>query len=359
MPIVGLTDNIVEAFPKIGRLRKGAKKTQKDRPGPDLTYFRFTSERPEVEAAFYKAYGKEPRRISVVLPEPTADENFTTSKEEWIGSMTLLHRCDGVHIVRQFNKETGEYENFPPGEGPPCPYSEAGGETRTEKNPGCTNRGRLRVVIPELVAAGYVGTVTFGTGGKHDIRSILAVLKKVESARRQKGLDLAWMPFVLYRAEEEVSSPAWEGETPDKRHKVTKSLVKIVPAENWVKAQIAQVQAGYAPLLASGDVENGGNEYIEVDEETGEILETEEEAPPPFAEDGGSAEEPEAEEAKAADFPEMWAGFSDLAIQDLGYKTRKHVAVTLKENGVWPVSDKDGRCNFTPADGWAVLQGAQ
>ena len=43
MPIKGLTNGEMD-FPEIGRLRKGAPKTQADRPGKDLTYFRFEAD---------------------------------------------------------------------------------------------------------------------------------------------------------------------------------------------------------------------------------------------------------------------------------------------------------------------------
>jgi hypothetical protein len=250
MPIIGLTDNIAPTFPEIGKVRKGAKRSGKG-PGKDLRYFRFTSDRPEVEAAFYAVYPQRPVRINVVLPHDTAGENFTAWQEEWGASITLKHRCDGVHVVRRWNDATGEYEDFPEGEGPPCPYTispEQGGKFRTREVPGCQITGRLTVVIPELVAAGYVGYVTVLTGAKHDVRSILCTLAKMEEERRKSGQTLAWLPFTLERVEEEISSPAWENEPVGKRHKVKKSLLKLTPAEEWVRAQVERARRDYLAL---------------------------------------------------------------------------------------------------------------
>ena len=292
MPIVGLTDNIVPGWQEIGKLRKGKKRTGKG-PGPDLTFFRFTSDRPQVEQAFYAAYPPQPKRINVVLPHDTADENFTAWMEEWGASMVLKHRCDGAHVVRRWNTKTEEYENFPEGEGPPCPYTtppEEGGKFRTEKIPGCQITGRLAVVIPELVAAGYVGYVTVLTGAKHDVRSILATLIKTEEARRERGKTLAWLPFTLERVEQEISSPGWKDDDPGTRRKVKKSLVKLIPAEEWVRAQVEFTRREYMALppppeevrtqatallengrqILHGDVEDAEWDEIEENDSTGD-----------------------------------------------------------------------------------------
>lgn len=280
MPIVGLTDNVSAEFVTVGRLRKGAKKNG-NKPGADLEWFRFTSEIPGIEEAFYAAYPAEPTEVRVVLPAPTTDEVFSAWKEEWGGSLTLKHRCDGVHVVRRWNEKTGEYEDFAPGEGPECPG-------------GCSITARLRLIIPELVAAGYVGEITFVTGSKHDITALLGSIKRIEQERHAAGSTLMWFPCVLKRVSQEVSSPAWEGEPVGKRHKVIKSLVKLFPSEEWVRAQVENTRQTFVALppvikdpeavlkrnhvLLHGDGSdwddfdalNGGV----VDAETGEIIET-------------------------------------------------------------------------------------
>ena len=63
MPIRGVTDNVDASFPQIGTIHKGAARTKEDlarnSPGGDLEGFRFTSDYPEIAAAFAEIYGEE------------------------------------------------------------------------------------------------------------------------------------------------------------------------------------------------------------------------------------------------------------------------------------------------------------
>ena len=79
MPIKNLT-NRQPQFPEIGQLRKGAKKKGKQ-IGRDLDYFRFTSDIPEVQAAFEAEYNGEPRLVNVFLPFMYLDENWQAWQE--------------------------------------------------------------------------------------------------------------------------------------------------------------------------------------------------------------------------------------------------------------------------------------
>ena len=86
MPIKGLTGRQPQ-FPEIGQLRKGAAKPENsNRPGKDLTYFRFTSEIDGVEATFESVYGDEPSMVNVFLPFRSVDENMDAWQEEWVAS---------------------------------------------------------------------------------------------------------------------------------------------------------------------------------------------------------------------------------------------------------------------------------
>lgn len=246
-PIVGLTDVVTPRLPSLGKLRKGAEKPERG-PGRDLEYFRFDGVKPEINDAFEAIYGSAPGALTVYLPFQTADENFATWQEEWAAG-GLVHRCDGrtMNIWR-------EGAGFSRG-AKACPYA-TGEKQRTTKNPGCDEIGRLQVLLPDLIKAGHVGTVTLETHSKHDMLNILGVLKDVEA----RGRDLRGVPFTLYRRQEEVSTPGEDG----KRVTRKKWLVFIEPAAAWVQVRLAIAHAS-AMALPSGDV---------VDGETGEILES-------------------------------------------------------------------------------------
>jgi len=142
MPIKGLTtrNDITPRFRTLGKLRKGGEKTPKGY-GPDLNHFRFTSDVPEIVEAFTAIYGEQPRAVNVYLPYETTEQNFATWKELWAAS-GLQHRCDGETMQIWLGKD-GKYHRDPQ----PCPG-------------GCDEVGRLEVIIPELIAAGFIGTVT-------------------------------------------------------------------------------------------------------------------------------------------------------------------------------------------------------
>lgn len=246
MPIIGMTDNVRPGFPELGRLRKGAKKTRPDRPGEDLEWFRFTTVRPEIAEAFRAVYGEQPRMINVFLPyikaeaEFDGDEaNFSAWMEEWNGAGTLLHRCDGKKVTRWYDAGAGKYRA---GEGKLCPYEDE--KKRTKKTPGCTQVGRLAVVIPELIEAGFVGYVLAETHAKNDIVSLLASLLQIEAECARYGGEMVGVLCRLQRLDEEITTPGWNDEEKanGKRHKTTKSLLKLSPAPEWVRAVRLEAQ---------------------------------------------------------------------------------------------------------------------
>ena len=130
MAIKGLTTRPA-SFPSIGELRKGGVKASEKRPGPDLTYFRFTSTHAGVVDTFTKAFGAQPTRVDVYLPYTTAAENFEAWIEEWVGG-GLKWRGDGETLVI-WQKPTGGYSQEPK----PQPL-------------GGKQVGRLKVIIPQL-----------------------------------------------------------------------------------------------------------------------------------------------------------------------------------------------------------------
>lgn len=216
MPIKGLTDIARPAFPRIGKLRKGGPKGER-RPGEDLKHWRFTSDNQAIEKAFAKAYGHEPQELDVLLPYAAIEDNFSTWKEKWIAG-GLLHRCDG-ETCTVWLTPAGTYSQQPIA----CP-----GE--------CKEVGRLEVILPSLVRAGFVGYVTMETGSLNDIIAIQSALLATKEARGYE--DMRGIMFVLRRVEETISTPGTEG----KRVRRKKWLVKLQPAARWVQAQLEAAQ---------------------------------------------------------------------------------------------------------------------
>lgn len=248
MPIKGLTDraSIKARFPRLGKLRKGDEKPATgNKPGQELPYWRFVTESADVQAAFEAVYGDKPRLVNVYLPYATLEENFETWKEEWKAG-GLVHRCDGETCV--ISRKNGGYSTEPK----PCPG-------------GCQQVGRLTVVIPELVQAGFIGTVTMVTSGTHDLIAIPGVLKGIEDEQERRGLahDLRGIPFSLVRIQEEVSAPGW-GENAGKRVRVKKWNVKIWPHRDMAREMLMSAEPVAA--LAAGHVDFETGEIIEHDE---------------------------------------------------------------------------------------------
>ncbi len=247
MPIKGLTDrvSIKPQFPSLGKLRKGGPKPNPQTPGKELDHWRFTSANEDVVTEFYNVYGKEPRIVNVYLPYAGLEDCFSTWKEKWAAG-GLEHRCDGETC--QIRRTPTGYTTAPA----PCPG-------------GCKEVGRLIVVVPELVQAGHIGTVTMETHGNHDLRAITGVLLAIESEMQRAGQapDLRGVPFSLARVQEEVSTPGW-GENKGKRVRVKKWNVKLWPHRDMAREMLMTGEPVKA--LPAGHI----------DFETGEIIDHEE-----------------------------------------------------------------------------------
>lgn len=244
MPIKNLTDQKA-AFPRLGILRKGAPKPKNgNKPGEDLTYFRFVSDDPDAVRAFYDAYGAEPRRISVYLPFASKDENLETWMEEW-GAGSLKHRCDGETCVL-WQDESGLYHTEPK----PCPG-------------GCKATGRLMVIIPDLKRLAYVQVLTTS---QWDCIELAANLAAAEDAVRHMERDLRGIPFVLSRTPRLVSTPPRDGG--GKRIRAEKWLLHLEPAPSWVALQIEAARRMALPLLevgTNGDITTPDDDVVEAD----------------------------------------------------------------------------------------------
>lgn len=223
MPIKGLTDNVTPRFPRLGKLRKGGEKNAKGQYGPDLDYFRFTSDNPAIVQAFQDAYGEKPVALHVYLPYPGVDTNFATWKEQWAAG-GLVHRCDG-ETCQIWRTSAGTYSQQPK----PCPG-------------GCDEVGRLTVILPELITAGFVGYVTLETHSLHDLMNITATLEAVRQSAQDRPNGLQGIEFVLRRKKERISTPDGKGGRASRE----KWLVSIEPVPSWAQTYLAMASSTLA-----------------------------------------------------------------------------------------------------------------
>lgn len=255
MPIKGLTDKTTPQFPRLGKLRKGAEKSQANRPGAELPHWRFTSEDPDIVRAFTDFYGEAPAEIDVFLPYERLDDNWQTWQEEWV-SGGLVHRCDGQTCVTWL--ENGKYITSDMRQGPPCPG-------------GCKQVGRLALFLTGLARAGFWGHVTMETHSINDLLSIQATLNALAKATD----NLQKIPLILRRVEREISTPG----NGNKRVRRKKYLVELTLLAEWAQRQIMagpmrdQLEGGEEDPSEEEDAPPWSDDVYEdtVDEDTGEI----------------------------------------------------------------------------------------
>jgi hypothetical protein len=238
MAINGLTDKDA-AFPSLGVLRKGEKKTDENKPGKDLTYFRFVSEDDLANQIFFSAYPSEDtmRNINVYLPYKTTQENMIdgTWIEKWIAG-GLVYRSDGEKIVL-WRTPKGGFST----EQKPDPKPEVLEDGK--RADGSLQVGRLTVIIPEL---GRLMTVTVLTTSKWDIINLTRQLRSYEALEG----DLRGIPFVLRRKLETISTPMKGG----KRARRQKWLLSIETLPRYTMPKIAAMERAALPASVDSEI---------------------------------------------------------------------------------------------------------
>lgn len=255
MPILGLTDggNDFDGLIRIGTLFKGDEQrehTRKDGSktmivGKDLDYFRmeFEPEYEEFRETWERIYTKKPTQFDRVFLAAQSVEEVLNSwwMEEWNGSGTLLHRCDGEQQVKHWQEGAGM-------------YSKAKIACAATREPGChcKETARLTLILPELWDAfGIPCVVGLTTHSKHDIialRGHLALIQKMVGG-------IMGVPFVFGRSPREISVPNPKDNT--KRIKVTKSLLYIRVTSDFTRNQLLPAIVPAAPALPA-TVDNDG-----------------------------------------------------------------------------------------------------
>ena len=265
MTIKGISNQRL-SFPRIGILRKGAKKMQDNKPGADLKYLRFVSDDVDANRMFLAAYGPEPRRINVLFPFATTDENL----EMWMelhGSGSLKHRCDRDTAVL-WQDSDGTYRTDPV----PCPSKAAGLQG---KPGGCRPAIKVHVVIPELRR---IAEVVVLSGAWNDAVELDGNLRAAEDTAHALGMNLCGLPFVLSRVEREISTPPRE--KGGKRMRSKKSLLHLEIAPSHVGLLMDAARKLATPRLSDGEPVRLLSEpsYVDEDEEededagTGELV---------------------------------------------------------------------------------------
>lgn len=226
MPIKGLTDRQA-AFPEIGRIRKGAPKTEEGYVGKDLSHFRVEFDEKEKEATivFRSVYGDKPTELNILLPFNSVEENFEAWREAYVAG-GLVHRCDGENVIYEIDPDTGEQTVV---NGQP--------ERKCDRSRNCKPVGRLKILIPELQRLAFL---TVLTSSFHDIMNISRQLQAI----LQINGKLAGVPLKLRRRPMLISTPSG----PDgKRARRLKSLLSIEADPEWVRMKLIEMKNAALP----------------------------------------------------------------------------------------------------------------
>lgn len=240
MPIKGLTDRGL-AFPCIGKIRKGAPKTD-NAPGKDLDYFRIEFDQTEEHSAeiFNKVYGDQPRSINFIFPPHNSIDDIASFWLEAYTAGRMVARSDGEIYTYLVDTETGEIlvrDGIEIATGKPkayVPEEPAGyyvsGITKKQNPVYCKPVGRIKVVIPELRRAAWLLAMT------SSIHDCINLSSQIRAYLTDYG-NIVNIPFILKRVPRQISTP-------------TKDLAKRARREKWLLS-IEVNPAWFSKLLDS------------------------------------------------------------------------------------------------------------
>jgi len=311
MPINGLSDrgSVDPRFQEIGRLRKGAEKPSGNRPGRDLSYFRYVPGSRHLESAnvFRQLYGAEPTSLEVYFPFDTMERVFSSWREAYGQNRLCKLRCDGarwhdwIEGDRHYHSEAGRE----------CELHYRDSENRCPDCP-CQYSGKLSVILEPMWERDQIGLVTVITSSINDIANLAAKLVQWEP--------LTGKAFVLWRAAERIGVPI-----KGKRAGKDSDLLHLELRKDFLvgtyQAAKLQAQARLAgPSVIPAQIEASAEPPPDLDYD-GELIEGD-----PFLEGEASAAQEPAEPHKwtIAEFEQLvrWArdkGLSDkIVLRALG-----------------------------------------
>jgi hypothetical protein len=267
MPIKGLSDR-QEAFPEIGKIRKGAKK-EPNKPGAELPYFRVEFADGEVlaESKFRAVYGDKPTAIRVVLPFNDIERVWDPWMEAWTAGRRMA-RSDGDYVEflidARGNLLVSNYQD-PEGKRVPHPKDNIAGKDAKGNLVEYKPTGRLRVMVPEIERAAYLTVLTTSYNDVGNISSQLRGFKELNGGR------LAGIPLILRRVPAMVSTPKADGSAVRRK----KYLISVEVDPEWAKGKFSELNTLALPLGAgavpAGELPAGVLESLPTDHDEDEL----------------------------------------------------------------------------------------
>jgi len=246
MPIKGMTNRDL-AFPTIGQIRKGSKKTS-NAPGRDLTYFRvvFDELEKESERVFNLYYDNEPRSIRIILPFNDIDRVW----DAWLEAYTagrMVARSDGEFVQFATDGITGEIivkngVSIATGQPVPHPADNIAGYDYKDRPIEYKHHGRLKVIIPELERAAYLTVITTG---KWDVANMDAELRGFHALNNGQ---IAGIPLIILRKPEE--KPVTIN---GKRVRKIFWNIHIEAASDWMRGKFNDLMRQALPDVVDGE----------------------------------------------------------------------------------------------------------
>lgn len=272
MPIVGLTDR-VPAFKEIGRIYKGSPKT-KTSPGRDLQWFRVKFRKGEsrnLANLWDASYGTQPTAVNFRLAFPDIERSWDAWYEAYLKG-GQIGKADGERwvylrdpksneiVVKDYElTEYGRENGFSVEFDPSIPITSWKNSKGQDMGLYAKPRGRLRIVVPELMRLSYMTVIT---GSYNDVGAISAELAAIKAWGDALGIPLNQIPLVISRRPEEISIPTDQG-----RARMEKWMLHISVSDGWSERAFKMLDATQfkpfdmieyqpAPALPSGAEED-------------------------------------------------------------------------------------------------------
>jgi hypothetical protein len=241
MAIKGLTcreTRSVGAIAVLGTLRKGAPKGG-NRPGADLTYFRFDTADQGLAAILQRLYGDKPGEgfengIKFFFPSADFDQNMPTGMAGYKGGSCMV-MCDRESISGERTK-TGDWIQHSAHRRPECRYPACFDGPKGKES--CGTSGKLRIVIPEFQRFGVVEVVV---GAINDLEHVSKQVEEIQRRVAEHGGDLSKVPLILYRKARGISTPVVgkNYKRTGDRARREKSLIEVSIAPEFFNRSIA------------------------------------------------------------------------------------------------------------------------
>jgi len=257
MPIPGIGKR---GFVELGRIHKGAEKSENGQFGRDLDYFRvsFKGGSEDQKELFRSVYGEQPAEINIRLPFNDLDRCWSYEYECYRkgGMVAAASGTDETGLLWKYfvDPDTDEVliKNFMPldirGEdlvkdGVDIEKPIYSYKNRKQKMVPVFMEpyGRLRVVIPDLLTFGFFTLVTKSI---YDINSLTDELMGVEQKAIETGKILSHIPLKLFRR--------WENQSvriKGRRTKKDLSLCHIMIDLGWAEKALAYLEKESVPII--------------------------------------------------------------------------------------------------------------